>query len=57
VVRTLGARAALEVVEGADHAFHVLKSSGRDDAQVMEGLADTIAAWIDTVLHGAEARS
>jgi predicted alpha/beta-hydrolase family hydrolase len=46
-VAPLGARATLHVVEGADHAFHVLVRSGRTDARVLEELADTLSAWID----------
>lgn len=42
----LGKRATLHIVEGADHAFHVLVRSGRDDAQVREELLATIAGWI-----------
>ena len=41
----LGARATLGVVEDADHGFHVRARSGRNDAQVREELADTIAQW------------
>ena len=33
-------------VEGADHSFHVLKSSGRTDAQVMTEIADRSRTWI-----------
>jgi predicted alpha/beta-hydrolase family hydrolase len=33
-------------IEGADHSFHVLKSSGRNDAQVMDEIADVSAEWI-----------
>ena len=40
----LGRRATLHIVEGADHAFHVLVRSGRNDAQVREELLDTMAA-------------
>jgi predicted alpha/beta-hydrolase family hydrolase len=35
----LGRRARLHVVEGGDHSFHVLKRSGRSDAEVREELA------------------
>src|SRR5262249_23939793 len=45
VAARLGTRATLHVVDGADHGFHVLKSSGRTDAQALDELADTIAAW------------
>lgn len=47
-VAPLAPRAALHVVEGADHAFHVLVRSGRTDAQVLEELATTMAAWMRT---------
>lgn len=43
---SLGQKATLHTVEGADHAFHVLVRSGRTDAQVREELLDTMAAWM-----------
>lgn len=42
----LGKRATLHVVEGADHAFHVLVRSGRNDEQVRDELLDTMASWM-----------
>jgi len=36
-------------VEGADHSFHVLKSSGRADGEVLESIADNAAAWVSKV--------
>src|SRR2546430_15817140 len=36
----------MQWVEGADHSFHVLKSSGRTDAQVIDGIADASAVWV-----------
>jgi predicted alpha/beta-hydrolase family hydrolase len=33
-------------LEGADHSFHVLKSSGRTDAQVLEEVGATTEAWL-----------
>ncbi|SDM39420.1 alpha/beta family hydrolase [Polaromonas sp. JS666] len=42
----LGNKASLYIVDGADHAFHVLVRSGRTDAQVREELCDTMAAWM-----------
>lgn len=42
----LAGRATLHVVDGADHAFHVLARSGRTDAQVSEELADAMAQWM-----------
>lgn len=46
VTSRLGPRAVLHVADGADHAFHVLVRSGRTDAQVLEELLDTMAAWM-----------
>ena len=45
VVTRLGARATLHLVEGGDHSFHVLKRSGRTDADVMGELAEAIVGW------------
>ncbi len=46
VVDGLGGRARLHVVHGADHGFHVLKRSGRSDAEVLEELAGATATWM-----------
>jgi len=45
VCERLGPRAQLHVVEGADHGFHVLKRSGRSDADVIEELAAQAARF------------
>ena len=34
-------------LEGADHSFHVLRSSGRTDPQVLDEVGDATRAWID----------
>jgi uncharacterized protein len=49
VVRDLGERATLHVIDGADHAFEVLRRSGRSQAEVMEELGTTIAGWMERV--------
>lgn len=33
-------------VDGADHSFHVLKSSGKTDGQVLNEMADQIKDWV-----------
>jgi len=38
-------RATLHVVDDADHSFHVRKSSGRADQDVLAELASTFAQW------------
>jgi uncharacterized protein len=50
VVKGLGARATLRLLDGADHSFHVLKSSGRNDRAVMDEALDAFAAWVDEVV-------
>lgn len=45
IVAKLGTNATLKRIEAADHSFHVLARSGRNDKEVMEELADTIASW------------
>jgi uncharacterized protein len=47
VCAKLGSRATLHVIEKADHSFHVLKSSGRTDEQVLRELAETAASWAE----------
>ncbi len=45
VVKRLGARATLHLVEDGDHSFKVLKRSGRTEVEVMAELVETIVAW------------
>jgi len=47
---TFGGSATVEVIETADHGFHVLKRSGRTDEEVLEGLLDRTAGWIEETL-------
>ena len=50
VCAELGSRATLHIVETADHSFHVLKSSGRNDPEVLLELAETTASWADEIV-------
>jgi len=45
VCAALGPAATLHISEGADHGFHVLKRSGRTDAEVLDELADVTRDW------------
>ena len=49
ICTNLGSRATLREIETADHSFHVLKSSGISDAEVMRLLAQSVAAWAQTI--------
>jgi predicted alpha/beta-hydrolase family hydrolase len=46
----LGARASVEWVAEADHAFHVPAKSGRTDPEVRAALLLALTAWIDSLL-------
>src|SRR5437867_11574525 len=49
VCAKLGPRATLHVIETADHSFHVLKKSGRSDAEVLCELAETTVSWAEGI--------
>ena len=49
VCAKLGPRATLHIFETADHSFHVLKTSGKNDAAVMQELAQITAAWTKSI--------
>jgi predicted alpha/beta-hydrolase family hydrolase len=46
VVKGLGGLASLHVVQEADHSFHVLARSGRNEREVMGEVLDALSAWI-----------
>src|SRR5437667_1284517 len=45
VVKRLGTRATLHLVDGGDHSFRVLKRTGRTDVDVMGELVGAIVEW------------
>jgi predicted alpha/beta-hydrolase family hydrolase len=47
LVKKLGSRATLEVLEDADHSFHVPARTGRKDAEVLADLVARAARWIE----------
>jgi predicted alpha/beta-hydrolase family hydrolase len=47
VLERIGANWTMHWLEGADHSFHVLKSSGRTDAQVLAEVGDASRAWVE----------
>jgi uncharacterized protein len=50
MVKELGSLATLHIVKEADHSFHVLVRSGRNDREVMDEVLDAFAAWVDSIL-------
>jgi uncharacterized protein len=45
VCANLAPRARLHIIQSADHSFHVLKSSGKTDAETLRELAQATADW------------
>jgi uncharacterized protein len=39
-------------IEGADHSFHVLKSSGRTDAEVLAEIGNATEVWVSRSIRG-----
>jgi predicted alpha/beta-hydrolase family hydrolase len=46
VLATVRAPWEMHWLEGADHSFHVLKSSGRTDAEVLDEVGDVSQRWL-----------
>jgi predicted alpha/beta-hydrolase family hydrolase len=46
VIGKLGPSASLHLVEGADHSFHMLARSGRNDREALGEILDAFAGWI-----------
>src|SRR6202171_4837543 len=49
VVKRLGTPASLHLVQEADHSFHVLARSGRNNRDVTSEIVGTLSAWIGAV--------
>ena len=46
VLATVRAPWEMHWLEGADHSFHLLKSSGRTDAEVLDEVGDVSQRWL-----------
>jgi hypothetical protein len=57
LVRRLGTRATLKVIDGADHSFHVPARSGRQDAEVQAEMLDAAAAWMEQLTGGGKKKT
>jgi uncharacterized protein len=49
ICERLAPRATLHTIDGADHSFHMLKRSGRTDAEVRRELVTTVGSWTATI--------
>jgi predicted alpha/beta-hydrolase family hydrolase len=49
VLKRVGANWTMHWVDGADHSFHVLKSSGRNDIAVQDEIGDATRDWVAAI--------
>lgn len=49
VIEAQGPAATLQLIENADHSFHVPARSGRTDAQVLDQVLDSMADWMRAI--------
>ncbi len=49
VVKGLGPSATLHLVQGADHSFHVLARSGRNDKEVLQEILNIFVNWTNGI--------
>jgi hypothetical protein len=52
VTNELGSRAGLQLLQDADHAFHVPVRSGRRDTDVRDEALQAVVQWIARITHG-----
>jgi uncharacterized protein len=49
VLERTGSNWTMHWLEGADHSFHVLKSSGRNDADVLREMSEATSEWLSAM--------
>lgn len=54
VLARLGSNWTMHWLEGADHSFHVLKSSGTTDAAVLQEIGEVASTWLSNLEHRRE---
>ncbi len=50
IISKLGKKAHLYILEGADHSFHMLKSSGRSDDEIIKETAGKVKVWAESII-------
>ena len=51
IVKKLKNKATLHTIEGADHSFHLLKSSGRNDEDVLKEIVKKVGEWENGIMQ------
>jgi uncharacterized protein len=47
VINKIGKKAHLSLIEGADHSFHMLKSSGKSDDDILKEISFKVNEWVE----------
>jgi uncharacterized protein len=47
LIKKIGAKATIHIIDGADHSFHVPKSIGKNDEDILNELAENSREWIN----------
>lgn len=55
VIKKIGAKAELFLIEGADHSFHSPKEYGLKDGEVIEMICKEVKRWMQTIVIPAKA--
>jgi hypothetical protein len=50
VIRKIGKKAELFIIEGADHSFHIPKEFKLKDSEAMEIMCDEVERWIENLI-------
>ena len=50
LIEGLGEHATLELIEGADHSFHVPVRGGRKNEEILAGMLEKAVAWMESIL-------
>lgn len=51
LVRKLGKKATMHVVEHGDHSFHTPKKAGKSENEIWDELCDISVHWAESILH------
>ena len=49
ICEKLGPLATLHIIENADHSFHMPKSAGRNDPEILRELVETTVSWAEGI--------
>jgi len=54
VIKKIGKKAELFIIEGADHSFHLTKEYKMKDSEAMEIMCDEVNRWMELICNSSE---